>query len=185
MTNKYLIAVVLLVVAGGVFGGYKFLFSTPKLAAVGTSTAGSTGRSATQANIYGVNLAAPGANATSSSLLNSSANDYYITALKAGCENLGTSQTAYSGGGIASNGLTVSVATSSTAAPATNGNANVVGGGTFALSTTTGTYVVATSTALGGNTKIYGIWAAGSYLTFTVNATNTAVCTFGADYTTS
>ena len=78
--------------------------------------------------------------------------------------------------------LQLTVATSSTAAPATNGNTNSVGGGAVTIGTSTATYVVSTSTVAVGTANTYAIWLAGSYLTFTTNATNTAVCTFGVDY---
>ena len=80
----------------------------------GTSTQGSTGTTARQYNVYGVNLSAPGANATSTSILNSTGNDLYISAIKVGCEGLGTSKTAYTGAALAN--LLLSVATSSTSA---------------------------------------------------------------------
>ncbi len=167
----------LLVVLAVAIGAYYY----PQSTSVGASAQGSTGQSASQYNVYGVNLAAAGANATSSSVYNGSGQDLYITAIKAGCETVGTSRTAYTGAGLAA--LTVSVATSSAAHPASNSNTNIVGGGAFTLATSTAQFAFSTSTALGGSSSIYNVWAAGSYMTFTVNATNTAVCTFGVDAT--
>lgn len=139
------------------------------------------------AGTAGISLASPGttgatgANGTSTSILNPDATDRYISSIKAGCEVVGASRTAYSGTGLAS--LTLSVATSSTSGPSSNaGNSNVVGGGTVVIGTSTAQYAVSTSTIGTGSPNIYAVWASGSYLTFTTNATNTATCTFGADY---
>lgn len=122
------------------------------------------------------NLSAPGANATSTSILNTSGNDLYIMSEHAACEGVGTSRTAYTGTGLAS--LTVTVATSSTAAPASNGNTNTLPVMTIATSSVN--FVISSSTAsTPGNGLVSNIWAANSYITFTTNATNTAACTFG------
>lgn len=156
------------------------VFDKPEQLAA-ASPAGTTSNTSRFASIA-VNLAAPGANATSSSILNTDANDRYISTLKVGCEVVGTSQTAYTGAGLAT--LTVFAATTSTAAPATVSNTNKVGGGNVTIATSTVQFGISTSTigAATGNSQIYMIWPAGSYLTFTANATNTALCTFGADY---
>lgn len=181
MTTFQKIACVLVgaVIAVGVYGGYVQLFGGNGQTAVGTSAQGTTFGTAKFAGVA-ANLSAPGANATSSSILNTDANDRYITSIKVGCEGVGTSQTAFTGAGLSA--LTLSVATSSTAAPATNGNANVVGGGAITISTSTAQFAISSSTSPTGNSKVYFIWAAGSYLTFTTNATNTALCTFGSEY---
>lgn len=135
-----------------------------------------------------VNLAAPGTNATSSSILNNSTNDYYVTAIKVGCEGVGSSNTAYVGGGLSA--LTLKVSTSSTAAPAVLANNNLVGVGAMTIGTSTPTFVEASSTASTalpntGSSLVANIWPANTYMTFTVNATNTATCTFGVDYISS
>lgn len=186
LTKVVISLVVAAVVAGGVYGGYKFLFAHPETQTLGTTAQGGTFNTARYAGIA-VNLASPGANATSSSILNSSSNDYFITKIGVGCESLGTSRTAYTGGGLAA--LTLSIATSSTAAPASNSNVNVVGTAPLTIATSTANFVVASSTTNGtstvGSSLVSNIWKAGSYLTFTTNATNTAVCTFGVDYMSS
>jgi hypothetical protein len=176
-TTKAILALVIAaVVAGGVYGGYKFLFYKPQIVA-GTSTQGGTGSTARQYNVYGVNLAAPGANATSSSILNTTGNDLYVTALKVGCEGVGTSQTAYTGTGLAS--LTLKAATSSTASTPVNGNTFLAG--SITISTSSSQFVEASSTASSGSNSVNYVWLAGSYMNFWTNATNTAVCTFGVD----
>ncbi len=187
--QKSVLALVGVIIVIGTFGGYKYLFSGhPTLQGVGTASAGATNLTGTWASVAGVNLATPGTagvvggNGTSSSILNNSTNDWYISSIKVGCENVGTSQTAYTGAGLAS--LTLKVATSSTAAPATNANTNLVGGGSITLGTSTAQFGISTSTlgVANGSPAVYIIWAAGTYMTFTTNATNTAVCSFGVDY---
>ena len=169
-------------VVAGIFGLAAFFGYTPFLKIVDniTQVAGTTpqGGTTSTAHFYSVAalLAAPGANATSSSILNTTGNDLYISDIKAGCENIGTSKTAYSGTGLLA--LTLSVSTTSTAAPAAAG-ANLINNGVTNIGTSTAFFTIASSTATNGNTTSSAIWAAGSYLTFTTNATNTAQCTFG------
>lgn len=147
---------------------------------VGTTVQGGTYNTSLQASVA-INLATPGVNATSSTILNTDANDRYISAIKVGCENIGTSKTAYSGGGLAT--LTLKVATSSTAAPLDVPSTNLVGGGSLTIATSTPNFGIASSTmAIPGVSLVNFIWAAGSNIDFTVNATNTAVCTVGVDY---
>lgn len=181
-TTKSIIAIVgAVLVAWAIYGAYQYPEQSTSVIA-GTSAAGSNFSTAKFAGIA-ANLANPGSTGTSSSILNGDANDRYITSIKAGCESVGTSKTAYTGAGLLA--LTLSVATTSTSAPATNGT-NTIGGGSITLATSTTQFVVASTTsAMPGNTNISLIWPSGSYLTFSTNATNTAVCTFGADYVAS
>lgn len=164
-------------------GAYWFPKAEMAQQLAGTSTAGTTGQTAKLYTIA-ANLSAPGANATSSSILNTSANDLYVTSIKAGCEVVGTSRTAYTGAALAA--LTLTVSTTSTAAPAAAG-ANLVGQSTMTLGTSTPQFVDASSTAGGpsGSVMVNNVWAPGSYMTFQTNATNTAQCTFGVEAFTS
>lgn len=177
------------VVIGAILGVLAFVGFSPFTKTIvqqfSSTTQGATGNTARQANIYGVNLATPGANATSSSILNPTGQDVYITAFKAGCTGIGSSNTAYTGSGLAA--LTVKLATTSTAAPANITNANLIGGAGVIIATSTPQFMIASTTSAGtaaapGSGAIYGIWTANSYITFQVNATNSAVCTFGVDY---
>lgn len=174
MTNKNLsiaLAVVLLVSVGAYF--------FPQVQqSFGSSAAGSTFNTAKYAGIA-INLTSPGSNATSSSILNTDANDRFITAEKVGCELVGTSKTINVGAGLAS--LTLTMATSSTANPVVNANTNTLP--VITVATSTPNFVVASSTAgTPGNNLVGNIWAAGSYLSIFSNATNTAACTAGVDY---
>lgn len=144
--------------------------------AAGTTPQGGTYNNAFQASIAGIALATPGTNATSSSILNGSSNDRYLTSIKLGCEGIGTSKTAYTGAGLAA--LTVTMSTTSTAAPAAGGTTI----SSLTIGTSTPTFVQASSTSAVGTGSYLYVWPASSYLTFISNATNTATCTFGADY---
>lgn len=171
-----------IVIVGAILGSVAFFgfspFGKEVVQQFGSSTQGSTNTTAKQASVLGVALATPGANATSTSILNPAGQDVYVTSFKVGCERVATSLTAYTGTGLAT--LTVTAATSSTAAPAANTNANAAG--LITIATSTVQFVESSSTASAGNSAINYIWAAGSYMTFTTNATNTAVCSFGIDY---
>lgn len=120
--------------------------------------------------------------ATTTSVLNSDASDRYVKAIEMGCEAVGTSQTPLTGVGLLA--LTIKAATTSSASPAVISNAHVIGNSGFTLATSTPTFVIASSTVAGpaGSSDIANIWAAGSYMTFWSNATNTAVCTVGVTY---
>lgn len=175
-----------IVVVAAVLGALAFFGFTPYGKQVvqqfGTSTQGSTGQTAKQYSVLGVNLVAPGANATSSSIQNNTGDDLYVTGLKVGCEGVGTSKTAYTGTGLAL--LTLSVGTSSTASPAVAPTNLIMSAVTIATSTVD--FTLASSTAATpGNSTYLNIWNAGSYMTFATNATNTAVCTYGVDVTSS
>lgn len=180
---KYFLGVI---AVGTVLGVVAFFGYSPfiKMVQYAGSSAGASFNTARFAGVV-ANLSTAGANATSSSVYNGDSSDRYITAIRLGCNGVGTSKTAYTGTGLSA--LTVSVATSSTAAPATNGNTNLVGGLAVTIGTSTANFVEASSTSAStvpnvGSNSVANIWAAGSYLTFTTNATNTAACTFGVDY---
>lgn len=191
METKKIIAIVLAaVIAVAIYGAYQFPVVIQQIS-VG-SPAGSSFSNAKFAGTV-ASLTIPGSTGTSTSILNGDASNRYVMGVKVGCTGLGTSQTAYSGTGLAA--LTLTVATSSTASPVTNGNTNRVttpitiatSTGTFAFASSTATLLATTSVngsvgVSGGSTDIGTVWASNSYMTFTTNATNTAACTFGVDY---
>lgn len=118
----------------------------------------------------------PGTSATSTSILNTDASDRKIESFKYDCSGVGTSLTAYTGAGLAS--LVFTAATSSTASPAVNNNTN-----TIPLTVSTST--VDSFNTVGGATTtpaLNRVWAAGSYMNFYSNATNTASCIIGVSY---
>lgn len=179
---------VLAVVVGAALGTLAFFNFTPfhdAVMNVAGSPAGSTFNTAKYAGKVVVPATA-GADATTTSILNSDAGDRYITGVRVGCETVGTSKTAYSGAGLAS--LTLTIGTSSAANPATASSlGSTVGGTALTIGTSTAFYAISSSTtgvnnAVAGTNNIANIWAAGSYLSAQFNATNTAACTWGVDY---
>lgn len=173
--KNILIGVLVLGVVVAIAGAYEY----PKLpVSFGVSPTGSTFTNAKFAGVT-ANLAAPGANGTSSSVLNTDANDRFVTGVRAGCEGIGTSKTAYTGAGLAA--LTFNVATSSAAAPASLSPTNYVAQN-LTIATATIATTLASSTSATNQTGLAGVWHPGEYMTFFTNATNTATCTFGVDY---
>lgn len=160
-----------------IYGAYQYPqnTNTTTVQQFGTTSQGGTFDTAKFAGVAAI-LSAPGANATSSSILNTSDNDRFISGIRVGCEGVGTSKTAYTGAALAS--LTVTMSTTSTSGPATGGTAITA----ITIATSTPTFVAASSTPATGSVSYLSVWSTGSYLTFTTNATNTASCTFGADY---
>lgn len=174
--GKALVATLCAVVIGAaIWGAYKY----PQAVVQGTGSAAGVAFNTAKFAGETASLASPGANGTSTSILNSDSSDRYITSVVAACNTVGTSRTAYSGAGLANWNITV--ATTSTADPAALPSGyNPVLGGVLNISTSTPNTLVASSTAGVSSTTL--IWAANSYLTFWSNATNTAACTFGANY---
>ncbi len=159
------IAILLVGVSIGVhFGGKSFVGAT--------SVAGTTFNTAKVAQI---NLSLASASATSTSLLNTDDNDRIVTDAFATCSGLGTSLTAYTGAGLAA--LTIQAATSSTATLGLNANLNYALNVTMATATADGYTATSTYTLVASRR-----WAAGSYMVFFSNATNTALCSPGVHY---
>lgn len=175
MTKKiiYVVGIVIGVVA--LIGSYYY----PKvLNNVGASPSGSTFGDAKTASVV-ISLASPGANGTSTSILNTDTNDRYVTSWHTACENMGTSKTAYTGAGLAN--LQESVGTTTTAAPATFISFSAIASG-FNLATGTTNMLVSSSTLATATSSLAIVWPANTYMTFSFNATNTAVCTTGVNY---
>lgn len=174
MSNIFKLWLGVAIVAVIAVGAYWF----PKVQnLVGTSPVGTTSQTA---KFYSTVFSLAGT-ASSTSILNQSANDYYVTSIKIGCESIGTSQTYLTGAGLSK--LTLTVATSSTGSPiSNNANANTVGAGSTTISTSTPNFTIASSTTVNSQSSLVNnIWTAGSYMTFYLNATNTATCTLGVD----
>lgn len=190
--GKYVVGVLGI---GAILGALSFFNLTPfhsstYIQGVG-SAAGTTFNTAKYAGVT-INLATPGASGTSTSILNTDAFDRIVTGIRVGCAGLGTSQTAYTGAGLVS--LQIRIATTTTSAPAANGNTNLIAS-PLVIATSTGWFTVASSTAgnlattsfagpvgTTGSTLVNNVWLTGSYMTFTSNATNTGACTVGVDY---
>lgn len=179
VTFKALVASVCAILIGfAIVGAYQY----PKQLhlAGAASPAGSTFNTAKFAGVS-IDLSSPGANGTSTSITNTDATDRYITSTDLGCQSVGSSRSANTGAGLTSLGLTLSVGTTTTAAPASFSTwAAVASSG--ALSTSTPAFAIASSTATTATTTNADIWHSGEFLTFFFNATNTARCTIGVKY---
>lgn len=171
ITSVILAAVIALAIIGGYyFPKYQILASA--------SPTGSTFGDAKFAGVV-VSLATPGANGTSTSILNTDTSDRYVTSTKVGCENIGTSRTAYTGTGLAS--LQVSIGTTTSANPASFLSFAAITTGTI-IGTSSVNNLFSSSTLQTATTSLSVIWPANTNMTFYFNATNTAVCTVGVDY---
>lgn len=160
--------------------------STDKQQQVQVASSSPTGSTFNSAKFAGIVMAPATGTATSTSVQNTDSNDRYVISTRVGCEGLGTSLTAYTGAALAS--LTLTVATSSTQAPATLTPTFRVA--LITIATSSPVFSLATSTTGVGGAVTTGtatntmasVWPAGSWMTFATNATNTAVCTVGVDY---
>ena len=173
MKTKIITAVVGIVI--GLVAGF-FLFDSENVLSL-VSTSNSTTFSS--AKIAEVGFSPATGSATSTSILNTDSNDRVVTGSFYYCNNLGTSLTAYTGAGLAS--LLFKAATTSTAAPATVSNANLLLSSTVAT-TSAGSSVYVSSTTTPFPNDVGRLWASGSYMTFFSNATNTATCVVGVQY---
>lgn len=158
----------------------RFTFKNEVLA--GASPVGSTFTTAKFAAVTASFLTS-----TSTSVLNTDANDRVILSLKYGCTGVGSSFTQVTGVPLTSAGLTLKAATTSTIAPfapLSVANTNLAISTTIATSSAqSGVLTFASSTQALTNPLSYNqLWLAGSYLTFFTNATNTAACTIGVEY---
>lgn len=182
--TKSIVALVGAVIVGvAIYGGYLY----PRISPLAGSTVGTTFNVAKYAGVV-IDLSS-NSGATSTSILNTDAGNRYVIASKIICPNMGNSFTAYTGAGLTSNGLQVTVGTSSTASPAAVASVGATAkvANAFAVGTTTGVGFIASSTLVTGAPPA-AIWHAGEYMTFWWNATNTpatgstAPCTEGVEY---
>lgn len=175
--GKSIFALIGAVIIGGfIWGSYSYPKQVMQQQFVG-SPAGSTFNTAKFAGST-ADLSTPGTTGTTTSILNGEASTRLVTGVRAACDGLGTSKTAYTGTGLAT--LTLSVGTSSTA------NANTIGATAKVLTngviSTSSTMTSFASTTVDLASQSATLWHSGEYMNFQTNATNTAACTFGVDY---
>lgn len=167
------------VAVGAILGALAFFGLTPFVKNVINNIAGNVitgGTTANTSKVAETTMNLTSGAATSTSILNTDAQDRIVINLETFCSAVGTSQTAYTGTGLAA--LTMTAATTSTANPATITNTNSFG---FTIATTSLETYISTSTnpANGADGRR---WAAGSYMSFAANATNTAQCIVDVKY---
>lgn len=165
--KKIIITAVIALLLGGVVG---WLMHPSSFIGSAVGTTFST------AKVAQINFSPATGTATSTSILNTDSYSRIVTSTFAYCNTVATSKTAYTGTGLSE--LLFKAATTSTSAPATVSNANLVMSNTVATSSADMYFA---STTIGVET--YGrVWESGSYMTFWSNATNTAACTVGVNY---
>lgn len=141
-----------------------------------TSVAGNTFNAAKTAMIVWSPISA---SATTTSILNTDANDRIIKQAQYSCTGL-TNSFAQTAAGVAA--LIFQAATTSASAPANfSGNTNFVLNTTVA--TSTAELFVGSTTPGATASSFVRRWGAGTYLTFSANATSSAqTCVIGVDY---
>jgi hypothetical protein len=166
--NKGIYGLVALV-AAAIFGVF---FFTGNDDAVTASPEGATFNTAKVAAI----VMAPNSNAASStSILNSDANDRIVTDSFVTCNSFGTSPSSANASAV-----TVKAATTTVASLGLQGNANFAANFTFSTSTLNVYSATSTEGVITGTSRV---WPAGKYMTYNLTATSTAgVCVVGSHY---
>ncbi len=180
MTNKAIIFGLFGALLAGAVGGLVVHVFAPAPNQIVQQVAGTSPTNTTfgTQKILGIKMSL--SSGTTSSVINNTANDMFITRFDYACTGVGTSLTAYTGAGLAN--LTVKAATSSTSLSGSTPTSNVAANSNLAIpsstiSTSTASVSAASST-VGTSAPVFLDVPAGAYLTFITNATNTAACTF-------
>lgn len=131
--------------------------------------------------------------ATTTSIYNGDDNDRVVDSAYAYCSGVGTSLTAYTGTGLAN--WILSAATTSSSAPNAITNTNLAmnmvmstsSAFSFTSTSTPSSYLYnvtgnGAATTSATQSAVSRVWAAGTYMTFGSNATNTAACIVGVRY---
>lgn len=172
--GKSVLALVLAVIIGVfIYGAYQYPKALP---APFGSPVGTTFNSA---KVVAVDMSPLTQGATSTSVQNTDASNRWIASFGfSGCTGVQNSFTDLTGTGLAA--LLVQAATTSVPNQGLQGNTN------YALNLTVPTSTTGVPAILSATTStppsVYGVWAPGSYMTFTFNATNTAACVVELDY---
>ncbi len=171
MNNKNIYIGIIVAILIGV-GGYFFPKSVGNEGLVGT-VGSSVGTTFNTAKVAQVNLN-PTIAATTTGILNTDGTDRYIESTYYICSGVGTSQTGYTGAGLANLLLNIATGTTQTLASSIT-NANKW---STQVSTSTPDSYVASTTAQ----SLWRVWPTATYLNFEFNATNTAACSVGVHY---
>lgn len=177
--NKITVGILSLLVAAAIVGSYFFPQSITKIEQMAGSPTNST--FGTQ-KVLGVIMDM--SQGTSTSIQNNSASSVVATTLNYACTGVGTSQTAYTGVGLAS--VSIKIATTSVTSTGSTPTSNVAVGNTnlmvsTTLATTTSSTLVSSSTVAIGGTVLNAIIPSGAFVTVFTNATNTALCSINLD----
>jgi hypothetical protein len=171
---KYLKILGVLVLVVAIAGAYFFPSSTSTTVKEIVGSPNGT----VSTSVDGATIVFSMANGTSTSILNPTGQLAYVYGSLTGCNTVGSSQTAFTGAGLAS--LTMLIGTSSapitSATPSFSPFAEV---GNITIATSSTTFLEASSTTQTATSSTPILWPAGTYMSFVTNATNTAVCTVG------
>lgn len=179
MNKSLALLIGLVVVAAGVVGYFTLGKDDAAVTQVGTSVTGNTFNTAKTAMIVWAPTTAAG---TSTSILNSDANDRIVKQTQFFCSGL-TNAFAQTSAGVAS--LQFTMATTATANPAAITNANTLLTAAVVATSSPALFVASTSPGVTGTAgkDFARVWAANSYLSVTANATSsTQGCIIGVDY---
>lgn len=171
--NNAYIYVISFAVALAIVGGYFY----PRIKESTNATGSPVDSTFSTAKIAQINITPSIETATSTSIQNTDTSNRWVTGSYVACTGVGTSLTAYTGAGLAS--LTVKAATTTTRAPATVSNTNLVMDAVVSTSTP---FAFNAATSTGTSNPGLLIWSSGSYMTWFFNATNTAACSVGISY---
>lgn len=173
-------SVLALAFVGAVFGTIAFFGLSPFGKTVVQQVFGSpAGTTFNTGKVVAVDISPATQTSTSSSVLNTDASNRWIASFGfSGCTGTQNSQTDLTGTGLAS--WFVQAATTTVANQGLQGNTNYALNLTIPTSTAGVPAIVAASTST--PSAVFGIWAPGTYMTFTFNATNTAACVVEMDY---
>lgn len=170
--KKYIYVLLGIVFVIAVLGVYLSLAKNSGLSAGSTNAA--VGTTYGSAKVAQVNMTPATAAATSTSILNTDSYDRIVTDTFYDCNTAGTSKVYLTGNGLAS--LIIRAATSTTAAQGANTNYVMYNN---MATTSPDVFMASTTIAVGDFGRV---WATGTYMNFSTNATNTAVCTVGVHY---
>lgn len=166
--------VAVLVIIGVLFYESK---STQTAQAPATPGTISSGRQA-----FSVTMAPLTASATTTTIVNNTSFDRAIIDVEAYCQGVGTSYTYPNTSATGLANLLAQIATTSVSGLGLQGNTNYVGNLTISTTTPLGDTYTGASTTTPYPTDVSRIWPAGTGLSFTFNATNTAACTISGSY---
>lgn len=172
-TTKSIFALIGAVIIGvAIYGAYQYPQVPLKLG--GTGVVNSTNSIPSWDTV----TFAPTNNATTTTITNNSGVDRYIISNVASCAGNTSAFTAVTGAGLANLVFTAATTTGAITGNLANVNTNYIMNDT--ISTTTPWSQVASSTE-GVLTGTSRVWPAGMSLTFSSNATTTAICTVGVE----
>lgn len=171
---KYFVSFVgAVIICLAIIGGYKYPLQQAQTVIAGSPTGTTFNTVKMAAIVFSLT-------STSTSILNPFGQAVYVRGPRVACNTVGTSKTAFTGAGLAS--LTMLIGTSSAAlTSASTGLNSAAEVGNLTIATSTGNFLLASSTTDTATSTNAIAWGATEYMSFQTNATNTAICTVGVE----